>query len=113
MHKAQKICKNLYNFEELCLFWTKRHFLILVSNRIKNEINSVFLCKDEIQKRYNMPSWQNVQKFFDTIMEIWRHNKFFYFELNFISVINNLWKFHVNVISLSEVISISILSILH
>jgi len=42
-------------------------------------------------------------------MEKWRNN-FFVVEHDFVNVINNLQKFHVNIISLSEVISIYSLS---
>jgi len=38
-------------------------------------------------------------------MEKWRNNNFFVIEHDFIKVLNNLQKFHVNIISLSKVIT--------
>jgi len=41
-------------------------------------------------------------------MKVWRHNNLFFIEHDFINIMNKLWKFHVNIISLSKVIIIYI-----
>jgi len=99
------------------LVWTKKDFfkfcfdILTIDNRIENEINPGFYVKMKFRGviTRQLTKFQK-NKFW---ARLWKNDviKFYYNDHDFINLINNLWKFYINIILLSDAKSYGVKSV--